>query len=52
MDQWKESDAIHARIIHIARPREVPDATGVWPRANNVAEAFYVIEMSGCGVKK
>lgn len=52
MDQWKKSDAIHARIIHIAKPRVVPDAAGVWPEASNVAEAFYVIEMSGCGGKK
>ena len=52
MDQWKQRDGIRARMIHIARPREVPDAAGVWPRANNVAQAFYVIEMSGCGGKK
>lgn len=52
MDQWKKSPSIRARIIHIAKPRIVADANGVWPEASNVAQAFYVIEMSACGGKK
>lgn len=48
MDQWLKAKAIKSRIIHIARPRVRPDSAGQWPAASNVAQAFYVIELSAC----